>query len=255
MPGVNAAQRVVDCLVITSQINSNVSMLDGLKILFNYTPTEPFREHSQKLELLLSQIDFVENNLKSLDFPEHLSFQQISSARNAFSTSALNNSWSHVKNHITPDVELAFKWAAYALADEANQIDDATLASLREEINSLKSDPLLAKMPPTLRDLITKYLNAILEAIVAYPLAGRAPFQKAAEDFAVKIIVENDALVAETTHVSKEAESFYKTAKNVIKKTFDVVSTTSKGVEAIDKIWKIAADRAPILIDFVNKIQ
>ena len=96
MAGVNAAQRIVDCLIRRSQIGPNASMIDGLKTLFDYIPIEPYREHSKRLELLLTQIDAVESSLKNLSFPEHLYSQRVNTARNAFSPSALNNSWSHV---------------------------------------------------------------------------------------------------------------------------------------------------------------
>lgn len=253
MPGVNAAQRIVDCLIKRSQIGPNASMIDGLKTLFDYTPIEPYREHSKRLELLLTQIDSVENELKNLSFPEHLFSRQVSVARNAFSPSALNNSWSHVLNHVTPDIELAFMWAAYAIPDEVDQLDPSTLAEFKEEIISLKSDPMLAKLPPMLRDLISKYFDNILEAISTYSITGNAPFEKAATDLTVKIIVEKDTLEAETTQVTKEVEPFFKQAKSFIRKTVDVVVATGKGADAIDKVLKLATEKGPLLLEFLNK--
>lgn len=254
MPGVNAAQRIVDCLIRRNQIGSNASMIDGLKTLFDYTPIEPYREHSKRLELLLTQIDSVESNLKNLSFPDHLYSQQVSTARNAFSPSALNNSWNHVLGNITLDVELAFKWAAYAIPDEIDQLDASKLAEFKEEIFSLKSDPMLAKLPPTLRDLITKYFDDILNAISTYSITGNTPFEKAATDLTVKIILEKDTLEAETTQVTKEVEPFFKQAKSFIKKTVDVVVATGKGADAIDKVLKLATEKGPLLLELVNKI-
>jgi hypothetical protein len=254
MAGVNAAQRIVDCLIRRSQIGPNASMIDGLKTLFDYIPIEPYREHSKRLELLLTQIDAVESSLKNLSFPEHLYSQRVNTARNAFSPSALNNSWSHVLNNVTPDVELAFMWAAYAMPDEIDQLDASTLAEFKEQIISLKSDPMLAKLPPTLRDLITKYFESILDAISTYSITGNAPFEKAATDLTVKIILEKDTLEAETTQVTKEAEPFFKQAKSFIKKTVDVVVATGKGADAIDKVLKLATEKGPLLLELVNKI-
>lgn len=252
MPGVNAAQRLVDYLAKTKTISPQLPMVEALEKFFDYTPIEHHREHARRLELLLAQIDCVVDGLQKQGFPTHLYETQVGKARNAFTPSALNSQWNHVIAHVTPDVELAFMWAAYALPDDDDQIIDAILNDLSEEINSLKSDSMLAKLPQAFRDLITKYLDAILDAISNYSITGSEPLQKAVKDLAVKIILEEELLNAESSHVTKEAEPYFKKTKLFIKKTVDVVVAAGKGADGIDKVWKLVSDRGPLILELFN---
>lgn len=252
MPGTNAAQRVVNYLARIQMSAPNTPMVEALGTFFDYTPTEPYRDHARRLELMLSQIDIAVDGLCALKFPEHLYVPQVQSARNAFTVSALNQSWSHVIHQITPDVKLAFDWMAFALPDQNDALDKEALASLLDVLNAVSNDPLLQTLPTVWKELIQRHIQAILDALSAQPITGSTPIEKAVKDFATDLVVHADDL-AEVS-VAKEAAPFLKKAFRAVKTTIDLTVKSEKTIASIEKLYKLVSEKGPLLLELLHKM-
>ena len=252
MPGTNAAQRVVNYLARIQMSAPNTPMVEALGTFFDYKPTDPYREHARRLELMLSQIDIAVDGLCRLKFPEHLYVSQVQSARNAFTASALNQSWNHVTSQITPDVKLAFDWMAFALPDQNDALDNEALVSLLGVLNAISNDPLLQTLPAVWKELIERHVKAIIDALSAQPITGSAPVEKAVKDLATDLVVHADDL-AEVS-VPKEAEPFLKKAFSAVKTTIDLAVKSEKTITSIDKLYKLVSEKGPLLLELFHKM-
>jgi hypothetical protein len=172
--------------------------------------------------------------------PENLYGRQVNNLRGAFTASALNATWNHVLGHLTPDVEIVFRWAAYSLTFDEDTVDETALSKLLAEIQALQTDPALAGLPPAFRELIGMHLNAILDAITAISLTGIGPLQKAVQDLVVFAVTRNDDLRAEESQITEEDKPFLAKAFSAIKGAVDVVSTGVKTAENLQKIYAFA---------------
>lgn len=251
MPGTNAAQRVANYLGRLQKSTPNTPMVEALGVFFDYQPKDPYREHARKLELLLSQIDLAVDGLRRDGFPEHLYVRQVSSARDAFTVSALNQQWNHVTGQVTADVKLAFDWIAYALPDQNDAVEKEALARLLEVLNAISNDKLLHSLPAAWKELIERHINAILDALAAHPITGSAPVEKAVKDLVTDLVVHSDEL--EETPVPQEAKAFLKKAFGAVKATVDIAVKSEKTLTAIDKLYKLASEKGPLLLELFNK--
>ena len=247
MAGTNAAQRVVNYLARLQMSTPNTPMVEALGVFFDYQPKDPYREHARKLDLLLSQIDLAVDGLRRDGFPEHLYRRQVETARNAFTASALNQQWNHVTGQVTPDVKLALDWIAYALPDQKDEVEKEALASLLEALNAIASDELLKTLPAVWRELIERHINAILDALGEQPITGSAPVERAVKELVTDLVVHGDEL--EAAPVSKEAKAYLKKAFGVVGRTVDVAVKSEKILTAIDKLYKLASDKGPLLLE------
>lgn len=252
MPGTNAAQRVVNYLARISRTGTNIPMVEALGEFFDYKPTDKYREHARRLDLLQSQVDIAVEGLRKLNFPEHLYASQVQSVRNAFSTSALNQSWAHVSQHITPDVKLAFDWMAFALPDQGDTLDAEALKNLLGVLKDISTDPLLQTLPTVWKELIERHINAILDALSAQPITGSAPVEKAVKDLAAELVIHSEEL--SQAAIPKEAKPFLKKAFGAVKTTIDVAVKSAKTIDAIEKLYKLASEGGPLLLEFFHKL-
>lgn len=251
MAGTNAAQRVVSYLDRIQTSAPNTPMVEALGTFFDYKPTDPYREHARRLDLMLNQIDIAVEGLRKLNFPEHLYASQVQSARNAFTASALNQSWNHVISQVTPEVKLAFNWMAFALPDQSDALDKEALDRLLGVLSAVSNDPLLQTLPTVWRELIERHINAILDALSAQPITGSAPIEKAVKDLATDLVIHSDEL-AETS-VSSEGKPFLKKAFGAVKTAVDIAVKTEKTIAAIEKLYKLASEKGPLLVELLNK--
>lgn len=83
MPGNNAAQRLSELAEQALRTNSNVAMTQGLSVLFNCTPADPYRHHAARLEQVHKQIDVAEAGLARLGVPNFLYEPQFNALRDA----------------------------------------------------------------------------------------------------------------------------------------------------------------------------
>lgn len=254
MPGLNAAQRVVDHIRKASSIGHNTAVIEVLNAFFSYEPAEPYRDHARRLDMLLKQVDITVAGLERLNFPAHLYRHQVEATRNAFSAQLLNSNWNNVISQLTPDVVLAFEWAAFALAVDDGELDEKDLAELLEKIKELKADPSLKGLPPAFRDLIELHLDSILEALQLYPISGIEPLCKAVKDFAVQVAVDHDELKAHEHEIQPKARPFLTKFFDTMKKTTDAASTATKTAEQVEKIWKMVADKGPLLLEYIRDL-
>lgn len=252
MPGTNAAQRVANHFTRLNSSTPNTPMVEALGVFFEYQPEDAVREHARKLELLQSQIDIAVDGLKRQGFPEHLYKRQVQSARNAFSASGLNQQWNHVIGQITPDVKLAFDWIAYALPDQNDVVEKSALAELLESLNAILSDELLQTLPAVWKELIERHINAILEALAEQPITGSAPVEKAVKDLATDIMVHSDEL--QEAPVSPEAKPLLKRAFGAVGKTVELAVKAEKTLTAMDKLYKLVAEKWPLLQELIHRI-
>ena len=178
MPGNNPAQRIVDLLEMIPHVGQQQPMVNGLKALFGYEPTDAYRSHALRLEQVLVQIDLAERGLVALDFPNTLFARQFSQARNGFTPSALNSNFSHVAGHVTPDVLLAFQWTAFASPDEGEQLAPGQVSALLAEVTGLLDDLALHGLPQVLRNLLIEHLTAMLAPYALTHLRDQNPYGK-----------------------------------------------------------------------------
>ncbi len=247
MAGTNAGQRVVNYLARLQISAPNTPMVDALKVFFEYEPKDPYREHARKLDLLLSQIDIAVEGLRRDGFPDHLYVRQVEPARNAFTASALNAQWSHVTGQVTPEVKLAFDWIAYALPDQKDDVDKVALASLLEALNDIANDELLDSLPLAWKELVERHISAILGALSEQPITGSGPVERAVKDLVTDLVVHGDEL--EAAPVADEAKAYLKKALGVIGKTVDVAVKSEKILTSIEKLYKLASDKGPLLLE------
>lgn len=254
MPGNNPAQRIVDLLDKVPSVGQQEPMVNGLKALFAYEPADAYRGHAQRLEQVLVQIDLTERGLVALQFPSSLFTRQLAQARNAFTPSALNSNFNHVTGHITSDVVLAFKWAAFALPDEGEKLKPESLDALITEVAGLLDDPALRALPQILRDVLIEHLTAILTALRGCPVTGLEPLQKAVKDLGLELATNKDRFDAATNSANVESKPFLDRTKAFMKKSVAAASMAGKGAEGVEKVWKLASERGPQLIDWAKGI-
>lgn len=254
MPGNNPAQRLVELFEKVPRVGAQEPMVNGLKALFAYEPVDAYRGHARRLEQVLVQIDLAERGLAALQFPKALFAGQFSKARNAFTPSALNSNFNHVIGHVTPEVVLAFKWAAFALADEGTQLNAESLHALIAEVTGLLADPSLQALPAVLRDLLVEHLTAILSALEGYPLTGSEPLQKAVKDLGIDLAADKEGIDAATDCADGEGKPVLSRAKAFFRKAVEAASVAGKGADGVEKVWKLASERGPQLIDWARDL-
>ena len=252
MPGNNPAQRMIGLMEKVPHVGPQEPMVHGLKTLFSYEPPDAYRGHAQRLEQVLVQIDLAEAGLRALQFPETLFLKEFSRARSAFTPSALNANFNHVRDHLTSDVLLAFKWAAFALPDEGEALKSERLQELTDQVAAQLKDNALQALPEGLRSFLTEHLTAILNALRGYSVAGVEPLQKAVKDFGVELVANRDAINTATASADDQAEPILSRTKALIRKVVETASLAGKGADGVEKVWKFAAERGPQLIDWAQ---
>jgi hypothetical protein len=254
MPGNNPAQRIVDLLEKVPRVGQQEPMVNGLKALFAYEPADAYRGHAKRLEQVLVQIDLAERGLVALQFPSSLFARQFTQARNAFTPSALNSNFSHVTGHVTTDVVLAFRWAAFALPDEGEQLKPESLDALITEVAALLDEPALQGLPQVLRDKLIEHLTAMLIALRGCPVTGSEPLQKAVKDLGLDLATNKDSFDTAIESADARSKPFLDRTKAFIRKAVEAASIAGKGAEGVEKVWKLASERGPQLIDWAKGI-
>ena len=103
------------------------------------------------------------------------------------------------------------------------------------------------------RELIERHINAIFNALSAQPITGSAPIEKAVKDLATDLVIHSDEL-AETS-VSSEGSLYLKKVFGAVKTAVDIAVKTEKTIAAIEKLYKLASEKGPLLVELLNKNQ
>lgn len=245
MAATNAAARVRAYIAKATTLPSNKPMIEGLAILFRGPPSGDSvtvtRLAVRDMEVFLQQVDFAESTCQKLNIPTELYAAQVTQVRRAFSAAAIPQKFSHVQEHLGGDVQSTFAWMAFHLpAEESNPIEADALAELIAALADVRNDPTIDELPVELRAFTIKHLDSLLAALAAYEMAGSAPLQRAVIDLATDLATHDSSIEVEQSEATSKGKSFLKKASDAIRKTVEMVSTTGKTAESVEKILKLA---------------
>lgn len=254
MPGKNVGQRIKMLVDRVDSVNPSLTMVEGFKQFFDYVPMDAEREHARRMEAVLLQLDLAEVQLAKDNFPEQLFRRQFGKLREAFRTSLMHQPFSHVRSNVDESVRLCLDWVAFALPDEGEVLDTTNAKLLATQLDELLKNPALADLPPSLRDLFSVHLRAILDALGMVDIEGSVPLQKAVKVAATDLVVHAEEIDAYATTAPVNQASYLKKCGAKLKQVMDAAAQGGKGVEGVDKMIKFVSERGPQAIDFVKDI-
>lgn len=254
MPGRNAAQRVKVFIDGALSVPQGTTMVEGLTRLFAYQPVDAEREHARRLEAIHLQLDLAEKQLSSRGFPEDLYRHQFYRVRQAFRPALLQQGFDHVRSSMDESVRLCFSWCAYAMDDEGESVGSAEVSDLVDQLRSLLDSPEMATLPPSVRDLLTTHLAALLDAFSLAEIEGGSTLRKAAKAAAADLVAHADEIDSAAHSATPDQAGFMKRCGATLKRAMDAAAAGGKGVEGVEKMIKFATERGPQALELAGEV-
>ncbi len=231
-------------------------MVEGLTQVFAIPAAkgdlEASRAVSQRVELLLRQVDLAERACTSRGVPPGLFARQVTQVRNGLNPRALSANFDHLRQHVLPDVRLAFEWMAFVLPPEdGSPIEPAALKDLIDRLQEARNDPLLDSLPEALRAFTIESLDSLLAAFSNYELTGIAPLQQAVMNIATTAATMDLEAVAEVNDAPAETKSYWQRIKSVLSGAVAATVASGKAAEGLEKVLKLAEQTG--LIEYAKK--
>jgi hypothetical protein len=110
------------------------------------------------------------------------------------------------------------------------------MGSLREARN----DPVVNELPDHLRAFVTRHLDAMLSALADYELSGSVPLQKAVRDFVIDSVAHDSAVDDELKQATAPEKAAVKKASSAIGRAVEVVVSSGKVADALQKLISLA---------------
>jgi hypothetical protein len=249
----NAAGRIHAYLQKVEGVDGNISMHDGMVLLFDSgtaaSDNEKLRQLALQTELVLRQVDTVERLAKSKGVPEGIYARYLMQVRDGFSHGAMNATFQHLRSCATPEVLIVLEWLAFYLPpDQSDFVDSQSIRKLVDDLLAVRHDPAIGRLPEGLREFLSKHLDAVLAALSNFGITGCDPLTEAVQSFAMGVVLMDSRVKAQADSASTEARTYLKKASNALKSAAEVAATGGKGAEGIIKVYELADKSGPLLL-------
>jgi hypothetical protein len=130
------------------------------------------KEVIKRLPLLIDQFENILNQMSNTSFSENLYRNYFKNVISAFTTINLDTDWGHFVHNINSELMLALKWCSEVLPDEEEHLDDATVKNWIDKVEKLLFDLTSSDLSIDLRQLLSKHLESLRDALNKYQLVG-----------------------------------------------------------------------------------
>jgi hypothetical protein len=212
----NSASRLYAFLIALPGHQGNTQNLSAWADALSITESDTSRQArlvSERLAALSQELDHIRDGMKIANFSVHLYTNALAAFDAAFSPLYLSNTWSHIRQQLTPEHMLALQFCGEILPDEEDEILQADLdeiSSLLTELEALAvgSD----QIPERLRRLIENQVADIRLALASYKISGARVLREAFRSSYGELVEAKDIITdhRSSPEVSKLAEVWRK---------------------------------------------
>ncbi len=179
----NSAGRFLKIFHKAKGFANEASILMVWARVFDLNKGMPALEINHEVSVLLAaannELAGMDAALISFGTPEGLVRPYIRKAREAFSTSIVNNRWDIANQYITTDVMLAFEWFSHLLDEDSSIAKHEDIQEIFSEIRELELIIANGHVDKILADFISSHLATIQSALLQTPISGIKPLQQA----------------------------------------------------------------------------
>jgi hypothetical protein len=238
----NPASRLHSIIQFFSSVHPNTSIRAAW---LNYMGQEPTPNTDDEvldvIQAVLAEIRSMETKLRSLGVPEEVFVDCISQLRTGFSPTQLSTPWAtHQQNMLQSATPLTLQWAAWSLGKfNENEVDEKTVAALRESLVS--QEQLLAdtEMPQGLREMLERQVVGLRRALHLYKIQGIGPLQKIVTDSVGELATASQELVKEVEASPLATKNAFEQGKKMIGKAAELADKGSKVVKFGKEVYEL----------------
>lgn len=159
---------------------------------------------AELLRKLSRELQATESALEAMEVPPHLYKNAVNALRPMLAASNLSQHWSVVVGATAAHHVMAFRWAAYILPDEVNQVDTEDLNELKQLLADFEAVLADATLPPHLLAYLSDQLATMKAAIAAVTVSGATDIKAAVRKAVADAHFNEDDLKAEASVVEPE---------------------------------------------------
>lgn len=239
---INSLSRIHDILLSLDRVSTQGAVVDVWGQAFELTSIEGVKKASlvsEKLVLLLNEVELAENKLSST-YSSEIYSPMVGSLNNVFSPMLLGASWDSVKQYLTPDIMMAIKILRETLPNEEEIIKPEELNELHARLSELESFLENSDLPERVVGLIKRHIRLIREALSNFSITGAKGLVEArrasyGEFFEVNEIFQNE----NSSEVSE------------LKAIWVMVNRITDGALKVYGLYELSKETVPLLESFI----
>lgn len=188
-----------------------------------------------RLHWLHTELQLLENQVRSTNLSPHLYQGAFSRINNILSPLNLPAGWNGLRGNLTADILLAIAFCNEMLPDEESEIDPAELNSIGEQVVQLSDLLAESVLPERLKQLIAHHIELIQEALAQYQVFGAKALREVARTALGEIIEAKDAVAPQQT---SEEISRLGTIWDRVNKAADFALKTERVAQLGQRAWE-----------------
>lgn len=234
----NSAARIVNIMVRVAGNEGGRPCAQVWSAGFDLKQDENGFQIAELLRKLRRELDATENALAARAVPAHLYKYAVDAFRPMLEVSNLSQAWGNIASGVAEHHVMAFRWAAYLLPEEVDQVDPGDLTELKQLLAEFEVILASATIPAALHTYLSEQLLAMKAAIAAVVVSGSSDLKAAVRKAVADVHFSEDDLKAEAnatdTETVKEVRSKFGT---LFKKCADVAGDSEKIYKAVKLVY------------------
>jgi hypothetical protein len=190
---------------------------------------------SEALNDLRSEIELVQEELRSMRVPDDLIRLPINSALELTSPASWRGAWkAHRETHLRAEVLVAWGWVTWLLPSEEDEISPEDIKELETQLKELEAAANDEGVPDQLRRFIFRQATRIRTALTRYTTKGQAPLKEAFQHGLGEVVTERKVLTAADTSAPAAKKAMEKLVR-----CWATVAKFTSDVKSMDEFWEL----------------
>ena len=229
---INSIARILNIFNEVTPLNEAEQCLSVWSRFFELDSQDQIK-NSIHVSNLLSQIHFeleiAREQMKKTSFPENMYDSAFNCIENAISPLLIAQQWTHVKQHLRPEVFTALNFCCHILPDEESEISEEDIQAIQQKLDELRAALDETFVSVRLQALIENQIKLIEKALAEYRIKGAKALRSASHQAMGEIIEAKDEIASDQN-------------SPVIGKLIEVwtkVVTVADTAQKIEKVYKL----------------